>query len=195
MKRSGGFIAGLALAGLAFAAPASAQDSGSMQVGNATISVGTGAAILGLPDVEFGTIRSPSALGTIVSRIKTSDDFIGEYGRNVNASVSVPTTGRNGEANRISVNGFWVNIDDDDTVLCSSVVGTQCTFFSLFDVPGTIDNNSFPFGSTGEIESHRVVDHWGVSLESKWRLTPGVMGVTRAPQRRYFAVGADVCVR
>ena len=53
MKRSGRIIAGLALATLAFAAPVSAQDSGSMAFGNATVSVGGGTAILTLPDVKF----------------------------------------------------------------------------------------------------------------------------------------------
>ena len=198
MKRSGRFIAGFALASFMFAAPLSAQDpiegEGSMQVGNATVTVGAGAAILTLPDVPSLITLNVGAGGgrpnPFISGFKFSDDFGDEIGWNVNGSIEVPM----GANKTISLSGFWANIDDEDSARCDDPGGTlSCFWFELVDDPAVRNG----FSATGNRESviskaEREVDQWGVSLEVKQQLNSGAMGVTQAPPRHFLAVGADV---
>jgi len=181
-------ISGLVLSSCLYAAPLEAQDSSSMQVGNATVSIGGGSAILTLPDASSFVARftAPGA-GTFIEGFKFSDDFDDTIGWNTNASISVPVSG----SNTISLSSFWSRIEDDDSFTClDSGVGDSCLFFPL----GSPNNlNQIATTATTGISSsaERQVDHWGLSLESKWLLDPGVMGITRAPNRRYFSLAAD----
>lgn len=188
VKSSGRIIAGLALASLLFAAPVSAQNSGSVQYDNTTFTIGGGTAILTLPDVKF-TKAYDDSVGlpfTFVSRQKNSDDFGDEIGWNVNGSISVPTSGNR----TVSLNGFWSEIDDNDTSSCTPGGGAiECTWVALVDDPAVANNGGV---GTQTYRTSRDVNHWGVSLESSRQLTPGVMGVTRAPNPRYLSVGADI---
>ena len=59
-------VAGVLLGGTALTgAPALAQDTGTVIVGGAEISVGGGFATLGLPDVRFGVLKSDSDDATV----------------------------------------------------------------------------------------------------------------------------------
>ncbi len=142
-----------------------------MAVGNATVTVGGGTAILTLPDVEILKIVVPSGglTQTVVGAIKDSDDFGDEIGWNVNGSIVVPMTGRQGRAKQVSLSGFWARIEDNDSAVCTTGVTTGCmmadpTTVSFVAIIQT-GVPEFPlFGST----SDREVDHWDLSLESKW---------------------------
>jgi hypothetical protein len=176
-------------------APALAQDEGSMQVGNATVSVGAGTAILDLPDVQFFKITPSNGGGeTVFDRSTTADDFSDEIGWNINGAITAPMTGANGRRKLISLSGFWANINDTDNAECIEVVGAACRVNALVTNPATLSSvatlgvgPSFGFVSKTE----REVDQAGLALESKWLLTPEVMGVTQAPNRRYLALGLD----
>lgn len=186
------FLASTALTALVFFSPASqAQDQGSMQVGNATVSVGAGTAILTLPDVpSFVTLNSNVATFPFISGFKFSDDFGDEIGWNVNGSIEVPM----GASKTVSLNGFWANIDDKDSATCTDTgAAVTCSFFALVDDPTSTNGlNTILTGQEINTTAKRNVDHWGVSIESKWRMNPGVMGVTRAPNQRSFSLGGDI---
>lgn len=198
MKASTGIIAGLALATWVFAAPASAQGpiegEGSMQVGNATVSVGGGTAILTLPDVPslitLNVGNGGARPNPFISGFKFSDDFGDEIGWNVNGSIEAPM----GANKTVSLSGFWANIDDEDSARCDDTgAALSCFWFQLVDDPAVVNGTS----ATGNLESvissaEREVDQWGVSLEVKRQLDPTVSGVTQAPPRRFLAVGADI---
>lgn len=188
------FIAGVALATLAFVTPASAQESGSMQVGGATVSVGAGTAILTLPDVEFTKFLGPGGTLDVIDRVKDSKDFDDEIGFNFNGSIAVPMSGANGGPKAVSLNGFWAKIEDDDSTSCQGSAAGQCAWVGLFDDPAISQGNSLgtAVNPPGRTVSSREVDQWGISLESAWQLTPGVMGVTRTPPQRHLSIGADI---
>lgn len=190
MKLCKKWLAGLTVASLAFAAPAAAQDEGSMQAGKAKVSVGGGTAILTLPDVDSFLTLNALILGNnrVLDSFKFTDDFGDEIGWNVNASIEAPI----GVGKTLSLNGFWANIDDKDTARCDHSATTQCVINSLVDAPGINNNNGTLAGESIVSSAERDVDQWGVSLEAKRQLYPGISGVTQAPPRRYVSLGADV---
>ncbi|MEC9368758.1 MAG: hypothetical protein VX871_08710 [Pseudomonadota bacterium] len=190
MKSSKSLIAGLALATFVFATPAGAQDSGSMQVGNATVTVGAGTALLTLPDVpSLVKFHQSSSPFSFLNGFDQFGDFGAKIGWNVNGSLEVPT----GAAHWLAINGFWADIEDDDTVTCTRSATATCSLASLVDNPGVFQtSNTFQTGQRLLAEGERNVANWGASIESKWQLAPGVMGVTRAPHRRTFAIGGEI---
>ncbi len=159
-----------------------------MQVGGATVSVGAGTAILTLPDVpSIVTLRQFAVPNIFIRDFKASKDFEDEVGLNINASIAVPTSANQA----FSLDGFWANIDGDSSFTCSPTAVQACNIWPIFDSsPTAVEIRGLGNGVTSNVE--REVDQWGVSLESQWTMNPGVMGVTRAPHRRYFAVGADI---
>ena len=159
-----------------------------MAVGNATVSVGGGTALLTLPDVSsFVTLTSNAGNNPALQTFELSDDFSDEIGWNVNASIATPM----GANKTVSLNGFWANINDKDSKTCIDGSPTAfCELFPIVDNPAT--SQTVAPGESLVMNTEREVDQWGVSLESKWTLNPGVMGVTRAPHKHYFALGADV---
>ncbi len=195
MKSSRRVIAGFALASVLFAAPAGAQESGSMAVGNATVSVGAGTALLTLPDVPSIVVVSRGLVNTsdVTEKFKFSDDFGEEIGWNFNGSIEAPM----GANRTVSLNGFWARIEDEDSARCvdDRTGGTTnaCVTFALVDDPNLFQT---PFTTANGLaitsNAKREVDQWGVSLEAKRELNPGVMGVTQAPPRRTLAFGADI---
>ncbi len=161
-----------------------------MQVGSATISVGAGTAILTLPDVTSLVTRGVNAgIIPFINGFKSSEDFGDELGWNFNASIAVPM----GAAKTVSLKGFWANIEDDDSFTCTPLAGENCLWFTLVDDPAVGgQNNGLAFGEILTSNTKRDVDQWGVSLELKRQLNPGYMGITQAPPRRYFTLGADI---
>lgn len=179
MENSRCFSAGIAIASFLFVAPASGQDA-TTQVGNATIIVGGGTAILDLPDVQFFK-RIPVAVGgqTVSGRHTDADDFSDEIGWNINSEFTVPVrTDRT-----ISVSGFWANIEDSDTSTCISAAGSFCTINALNRNPAVLAGTVA--GGVGESFSsmtERKVDQAGVALELRQSLMSDA---------RYLALGAD----
>lgn len=159
MKSSSRLIAGLALASVLFAAPAGAQESGSVQVGNATVTVGGGAAILTLPDVQSQINVTNGVFTSVLSGPFTQfDDLDDKIGWNINGSIEVPLTG----GKSVAVNGFWANVDDDGSVTCTATATQACTIFNIVDDPS--QQNARAFGGAGlpmTSSGKREVDFWG----------------------------------
>ncbi len=187
MKFPSRLISGLMFASLAFAMPASAQDA-MTQIGNATITVGGGTATLDLPDVKFNKTIPIAAVGqTVSSRVTDADDFSDEIGWNINGAITAPMGGNK----HVSLSGFWANIEDDDTSSCTSVAGAICIVNALIPNPAALVALAAAVGTSFISRTERDVDQAGVALEVKQLLTPGISGVTQAPNARYLALGAD----
>lgn len=160
-----------------------------MQVGNATVTVGGGTAILGLPDIKYShELTTAGGVFPVSNQFTDSDDFIDEIGWNVNGAIAVPM----GTNKTIVAKGFWSNIEDDDSFSCVRTGPLFCSFANIVDNPTIGQSLAADSGTLFTTNTEREVDHWGGALESQWTLAPGVMGVTQAPNRRYFALGADV---
>ena len=122
------------------------------------------------------------------SRTTDADDFSDEIGWNINGEISAPIGGNRA----ISLSGFWANIEDDDKARCTSAAGSFCIINALVQNPANL--NVVIAGGVGaffDSTTERDVDQAGVALEVKQLLSPNVMGVTRAPNARYLALGAD----
>ena len=128
----------LAMGLVVSSAPAWAQDA-SAQFGDTTVTFGTGIAILGLPDVQFGKIATSSV---VTQRYSTSADFAGNIGWNVSGSVSKAIGG----GRDISLSGFWAMITDSDTTTCTNGGLTECAFNALVPNPASL-NYIFPVGT------------------------------------------------
>lgn len=182
-----------ALAGLLWAEPATAQEpvtgDGTLQVGSATIAVGGGSAILTLPEIASMMIHLPAG-GPIDQTFRLSDDLDDEIGWNVNGSVSVPI----GRTKTLSLSGFSAQIEQTHSETCFAPTGTEvCQIAPIIDTAAGQFQSSGSDGSfTQTSTATRDVHQWGGALELQHTLTPSVMGVTRAGQRRYLAFGADV---
>lgn len=165
-----------------------------MQVGNATISVGGGTAILTLPDVpSFLTFNADNGgirPNPFINGFEFSDDFDDEIGWNINGSIEAPL----GVNKSISLSGFWANINDKDSARCDDPGPTgSCFVFALVDDPAVLTGKSFTGNLTSATSiAKREVDFWGASLEVKRQLNPSISGPIQAPPRRFLAVGADI---
>ncbi|MCF8476064.1 MAG: hypothetical protein K9G60_03480 [Pseudolabrys sp.] len=173
------------------------QDS--KQIGPATVTIGSGIAMLSLPDVGSMVTRGPNRTVTkfpVLETFKFSEGFENKTGWNLNGSVAVPIGGAT-----VSLNGFWARIKGKASSTCTPAAtvaaGDLCVVVPLFDKPstnppvnGVLGPNSFAFGGRLAIDSERKVDHWGAALESKLALNPGFMG--GALNRHYLALGADI---
>lgn len=190
MKLYNHFFAGAALAvALSFAPVAYAQNSGTLQMGNTTVTVGAGTVILGLPDIEFTKQFDENVAGNPVSgRLKDNEDFIDEHGWNINGAVSTPLGG----GKQVTLNGFYARIENDDTLGCTSPASGTATCAWINLVPGTGSLQIAGSGFSTVVNSSRDVDYWGSSLEFTRQLTPGAMGKMSAPNHRYLSAAVDI---
>ena len=166
------------------------------QVGATTISVGGGTAILTLPDVPSfvsqAGVTAPSS--SQLATFELSDELDDEIGGSIDASIEIPVIGINGRHKLISLGGFWSTIEGDTNSTClDSNFTNLCMFAPLVDDPNRPQRSlTSAIGQTISTSTSRDIDHWGASIESKWVMDNGISGVTRAPKRRYLAIGADV---
>lgn len=183
-------FASVALGALMLAsAPAEAQNSGTLQMGNTTVTIGGGTAILSLPDIEFTRQFNENVAGNPVAGVlKDNEDFIDEYGWNINGSLSTPMGG----GRQITLGGFFARIENDDSLSCvSPASGTAtCAWVNITPNSGSVQIAGSGFSTV--VKSSRDVDYWGSSLEFTQRLTPDVMGVTATPNHRYLSIAADI---
>lgn len=173
---------------LLLAAGANAQDA-TVNVGNATLSIGSGTAILTLPDVASMMVHR-NGLNQVDQRFKLSEDFDREIGWNVNGTLTIPQ----GTGTALLIAGFSAHIDGKHSETCVAQTGQQvCNLEPLVDVPG-IRQEAGSDGPGYEMYSYaeRDVHQWGVSTEMKQWLTPSISGATQAPPQRYFSLGLDV---
>lgn len=173
----------LAAGGSTFA-PAQAQDA-SVLYGDTLLSVGTGIAILSLPDVQFGKLVDGNTPSTVLGHSSTSTDFSHSVGWNVNGAITKPIGGNRDMA----LSGYWARTNDNDTTTCTSGGGVYCSFNALVTNPANL-NVVGPVG-TWTNQSQRDVTQAGAAFEVKQWLTPDGMGRTPGANRHFFALGAD----
>jgi hypothetical protein len=188
---SRGLIAGLLMtSGAALVAmPASADDS--MQVGNATVSVGGGVARLTLPDIEFTQQSTTPALGTIFKH--ENEDIAWKYGWALEGVGEVEVDGMFG-VNTIGLRGFYADIEDTTTLNCGLNTGpTVCSVANIVDNPnvqnkfGLVDFSGLTPQTAASLRTEREVDHWGIALEGKSG-APDALAIT---SNSYVALGGD----
>lgn len=178
------FLASSAAAALCvLSAQALAQQAGTMQVGEATVSVGGGVANLWLPDRDGLVIKN--AAGATVRTLDGNDDFGDEYGGSFSGSIVAPW----GDGMGVAVSGFFSSIDDRDRVTCTSTSTAMCGNVNIVDDPTAANTVLAPAGTSITSNSKREVDNWGVSIEAR-RYTGGY--ATGFLSTSYFALGADI---
>ena len=195
MQSSGHITAGTVLSLLLFNAPVAAQESGSMTVGNVTVSVGVGAQMLDLPDIQYLVATDVAVNTAFLGKNDDSADFFDEYGWNIDGSISVPVTDAMSQYQSISLKGFFAKIDDDDKASCTGTAGVNnCALFNIVDIPGTTTFATSGVGESFVSNTSREVDHWGLSLEFKQQIAgeeayrePGTVS-----NMGYLALGADI---
>ena len=164
--------------------PVKAPVQDAKQIGITTVTIGSGIAMLSLPDVGSMVVRGANIAPTfpVFETFKFSDNFDNRVGWNINGSIAVPVGGAT-----VSLNGFWARIKGNDSFTCTVQAGNLCQVMPLVDNPAIQQINAAnTFGSTVVANSERKVDHWGAALESKWALNPGFL------QGHYWAAGADI---
>ena len=191
MNRSS-YIAGCIFSAcLAGSVSVQAEEAGTAQFGDTTVSFGVGTTMLTLPDVTSMVTRTTSTPPfPILQSFKFSDDFYEETGWNLNGSIETPF----GADNAIAFRGFWGRIEGGDDFTCTGSLApqTNCLIAPLFDDPavnqigGTLGANSITSNAD------RTVDIWGGSVETKWFGAPERMGIANGHTGGYFSVGADI---
>ena len=161
--------------------PAQAQDA-SVLYGDTLLSVGTGMALLSLPDVQF--VKRLKSGPAFAGRFATSTDLAGTVGWNVNGAVTKPIGGNRD----ISLSGYWASITDSDSTACTGTASLLCSFVPLTNTGNFVSSG---VGGTFLNSSQRDVTQAGAAVEAKQWLTPKVMGGAQAPDARYWALGAD----
>ena len=177
------------------ASPALAADmneQAEVTIGNVTVSLGGGTAILTLPDVGSTLTRTTNtAPFTIYESYNYSDDFGTELGWNVNGGVSVPLEGAGWGPDAVSLNGFWARIDGSNGFTCTGTAAPQvnCLITPLVDDPATQQIGGTLGATSITSNADRDVDQWGANLELRWNTAPAA---PRALSVTYFAFGPDV---
>ena len=171
------------------------------EIGPVTVTIGTGIAMLTLPDVGSMVTRGPNqsaARFPVVQTYNLADDLNDKVGWAVNGSIAVPV----GLAT-VSLNGFWAQIKGKSSSSCTPVepasAGDLCVVVPLFDKPsatppvnGVLGPSNGSFGGQLAINSERTVNQWGAALESKWAINRDFIGLSSPLFRPYWAVGVDV---
>jgi hypothetical protein len=185
MRRA--ILAGVLLAaGGAAVAPAQAQDT-SVLYGDTLLSVGTGIAILSLPDVQFvKLVPNEFAGATVVGRFSTSANLAGTVGWNINGAITKAISG----SRDITLSGNWALIRDNDNTTCTSVTGALCEVNALVPNPATLSFNAVSVGGSLLNSSQRDVTQAGVAVEVKQWLARS-MADAPASHAQYVALGAD----
>jgi hypothetical protein len=185
MKLRYGILAGVAVATLAFGTAQAQQMQGSAQVGEATVTIGTGTAMLFLPDAVSPVTRTTNvAPFTVFQRYDFSDNFGSNVGWNVNGSVAMPFTAGNGQPMEFAIDGFWARISGTDSLSCTGGAAPQvnCLIAPLVDNPAAQQIGGTLGAQTISGNSTRDVDNWGASAEARWLKSDD----------RYFSAGADI---
>jgi hypothetical protein len=141
----------------ASAGAAHAQDGASMVVGGTTITLGGGAQLLSLPDIDFTFVTNSQ--GNTVHKQTNSD--LNDYGGIAVGSVETPLGYWGGTPVTGIVSGFFANVSDSDHRKCDS---GGCTVEDIVDNP----NQSDSFGGKFTTKATRDVDYWGAGAEARF---------------------------
>jgi hypothetical protein len=160
-------IAGAASLTALLAPPAAfAQQPRTMTVGTTIITVGGGAQLLALPDIDF-SFRADSSNGNSVGHQKNSD--LDDYGGVVVGSIETPLAYLGGIPVTSFLSGFFANVDDTDTTRCFTSRTLSCFAEDIVDHPGVGDSIFFRTLTT---QAKREVDYWGASAEARFGKAP-----------------------
>lgn len=186
--------AGIAGVFAAAIAPALAADpqSETIDVGNISLTIGGGTAVLTLPDVQSPLTRTTNvAPFTILDSFDYSDDFSSELGWNINGGVSIGLGGGGWAPDAVSVNGFWARISGDHGFTCtgSAAPQTNCLITPLVDDPATQQVGGTLGAQSISANTDRDVDQWGTNLELRWNMD---RSGTAPVALTYFAFGPDI---
>ncbi len=149
--------AALGAAAAASAGAARAQDGASMVVNGTTITVGGGAQLLSLPDIDFTFVTGSN--GNTVHKQTNSD--LNDYGGAAVGSIETPLGYWGGTPVTGVVSGFFANVEDTDRRKC---VTSGCTVENIVDNPNQTDSFSGPFTT----RATRDVDYWGAGAEARF---------------------------
>jgi len=180
-------LAAAALATAALTSTTWAQQSGTMIVNGTTITVGGGAQLLSLPDIDFTFLVNSD--GAAFRNQKNSD--LDDYGGVFVGAIETPFGYWGNTPVAGVVSGFFANVEDTDKKRCASTSSQGCFAENIVDSPNQSD--SFGYGRF-TTNTNRDVDYWGVGAEARFGKAPAP-----APDRggylfrlAYVGVGGDV---
>ena len=150
-----------AIGAAAFVPAAHAQDRASMVVGGTTITVGGGAQLLSLPDIDF-TFKVNND-GRAFAVQKNSD--LNDYGGAVVGSIETPFGFWGNTPIAGVVSGFFANVEDTDRKRCETTSKFGCFAEDIVDHPNQGDSFFFDELTT---TTSRDVDYWGASAEARF---------------------------
>ncbi len=145
----------------AFSSAAWAQQPATMVVGGTTVTVGGGAQLLSLPDIDF-TFKVNND-GAAFAVQKNSD--LNDYGGVFVGSIETPFGHWGNTPIAGVVSGFFANVEDSDRKRCESTSTFGCFAENIVDNPN--QNDSFGFDRL-TTSTNRDVDYWGASAEARF---------------------------
>lgn len=187
MVRSSFVLAAALLGAAAIAQPAAAQDFTTATFGGTTIWAGGGVQFLSLPDIEFTGKATP---GGLRRQKNTESDWL-DFGGAAGGGIETALGWWGGWRVSGSVEGFWSEVEDDNTVRCNGSATAPCV---AIDPTGTffvtpIAANSIP---TLVTNTDRNADYWGAQVELKFATGAPTEVKPEVYRNDYFIVGFDV---
>jgi hypothetical protein len=162
MHKFAHLLTGVAL--VAAAAPTSfawGQEPLRQVIGGTTITLGGGAQLLSLPDLDF-TFKTNNS-GAAIGKQRNSD--LDDYGGAVVGAIETPFGYWGGTPVTGVLSGFFANVEDSDRKNCVSTGSIECTVESIVDNPNQLDSIGYDRFST---KTDRDVDYWGVGGEARF---------------------------
>lgn len=139
MKRVAYLIAATALGVGALAQTAAAQQPVTQVIGGTTITLGGGAQLLSLPDLDFTFKVNEEGAAVRKQTNSGLDDYGGAFVGSVETPFgywgSTPVTG--------VVSGFFANVQNSDRRKCVSTGSLGCTAENIVDNPNQLDSFGF----------------------------------------------------
>jgi hypothetical protein len=156
MMKRGAYLNAVTAFGIgAFAQTASAQQPVTQVIGGTTITLGGGAQLLSLPDLDF-TFKVNED-GAAVHKQTNSD--LDDYGGAFVGSVETPFDYWGGTPLTGVVSGFFANVQNTDRRKWVSTESLGCEAENVVDHPNQVDSFDFDQFKTS---TKRDVDYWGV---------------------------------
>jgi hypothetical protein len=175
------------VAAASFPSLAEAQSTATEVVGGTTISVGGGAQLLSLPDINF-TFKTDNS-GAVVRKQTNSD--LDDYGGAFSGSVETPFGYWGGTPVAGVVSGFFANVQDTDRNSCTSTGSLECEVENIVDDAHALDSIGYGHFTT---KTDRDVDYWGVGAEARFGKRPEPIPDAGGYLFRlaYVGIGTDV---
>lgn len=166
MHKIARFLACAALTSVAASPSAAwAQESGTMVVGGATITVGGGAQLLSLPDIDFTFLVNTDGAAFRNQRNSDLDDYGGVFVGSIETPFgfwgNTPVAG--------VLSGFFANVEDTDRRHCNSTASVGCFAENIVDNPNRGDSLGYGEFTTN---TNRDVDYWGIGAEARFGKAP-----------------------